>query len=475
MDSLSGSQAVAPRAGAFPLPRLGAGLRLFAPGLSGRRHLPAIPLWQAAGVATVNFVLLAPWTLVMQTTFEWWLRHNSGRSIVFSMPLQIISIPGSRSNAPNDWLGLFSAVTQADCLQLRHVPALELIAPVGLLGVAWLCSIGMLFFMLLPLAARPGSNRACVYHVLKVSLLGTNALHLIGLVLAAFCMVGARRGWDLEGFVGAVRGVAMFCAVAIYGVIALASASKIEYRAAHELPQPQEPRCEFCGYSLLFAPLEGRCPECGRPVIDSLGEHARQPTAWEQAPQWWNPWAVAALACAVVFRPRQLFSHMLAGQGKAAAERWLVLCITLVAGAAFWIVPLMLRIVQGKTALNDPQTLIGAFVMGVIWAGLGLMMVGIETGGVAIVAHFRGQHVDLGAAAKVTAYASILLLFWVLLGGAHLTAALLVTDQSWWLRLKPPMRWWIGYGSLTAAQIGGLVWFEMTVYRGLSVVRWANR
>lgn len=46
--------------------------------------------------------------------------------------------------------------------------------------------------------------------------------------------------------------------------------------------QDRQPRCEACGYSLISLPLEGRCPECGALVADSLPER-RQPPAFAAA------------------------------------------------------------------------------------------------------------------------------------------------------------------------------------------------
>ncbi len=49
--------------------------------------------------------------------------------------------------------------------------------------------------------------------------------------------------------------------------------------------QHQPPLCEFCGYNLSTMPLEARCPECGEPVIESLGPQVRPGTAWQQRAQ----------------------------------------------------------------------------------------------------------------------------------------------------------------------------------------------
>jgi hypothetical protein len=46
--------------------------------------------------------------------------------------------------------------------------------------------------------------------------------------------------------------------------------------------EPFAPRCDDCGYLLIHLPLEGRCPECGTPIADSLPGGRRQPTGWHR-------------------------------------------------------------------------------------------------------------------------------------------------------------------------------------------------
>ena len=45
-------------------------------------------------------------------------------------------------------------------------------------------------------------------------------------------------------------------------------------------PRSLDPMCDSCGYSLVGASDDGRCPECGRLVMDSLGPDARQGPVW---------------------------------------------------------------------------------------------------------------------------------------------------------------------------------------------------
>jgi hypothetical protein len=53
-------------------------------------------------------------------------------------------------------------------------------------------------------------------------------------------------------------------------------------RLAPRVPETTDLLCEACGYVLKGLPDTGRCPECGTPIADSIGNH-RQPPAWELA------------------------------------------------------------------------------------------------------------------------------------------------------------------------------------------------
>lgn len=70
-------------------------------------------------------------------------------------------------------------------------------------------------------------------------------------------------------------------------------------------PIPRPPTCEACGYNLTTIPMESRCPECGEPVMHSLGPNTRCGTPWQRRTEvgrlaaWWR--------CCVdsISRPRQ--------------------------------------------------------------------------------------------------------------------------------------------------------------------------
>jgi hypothetical protein len=86
-------------------------------------------------------------------------------------------------------------------------------------------------------------------------------------------------------------------------------------RLAPRVPEMTDLLCEACGYVLKGLPDSGRCPECGTPIADSIGNH-RQPPAWESAERW----GFLRTSVEVLFRPTH-FYRTLAVRGSVPAAR----------------------------------------------------------------------------------------------------------------------------------------------------------
>ncbi len=85
-------------------------------------------------------------------------------------------------------------------------------------------------------------------------------------------------------------------------------------------PPDRPPTCEKCGYNLTAARMDGHCPECGVPVVLSLGPDVRPGTPWQRraAGGRWRAWYKCARDA--VLRPRS-FGRQIQVGGRASDHR----------------------------------------------------------------------------------------------------------------------------------------------------------
>ena len=431
--------------------------------------------WRAALVGLVNMAALPFWGLAFLVMWRFW---DEG--------LTSFTSPGARGVMARAWAPL-----RTDLSLVFNRGTYATASAIAIYGLLTVLAVALVFFVLLPFAARPGSNRACVAHVARAALLATAYVHLWMAALTGTIAVMILRHVQ-PGSEWMPPVFAVICGLALLSVWSLIRAIRVDYRAPADLPPEKTPQCDECGYDLHMSDPAGRCPECGRPVAQSLDPVHRQPTAWERDPRVTGLALIRQQTREVIRRPRELFFGMPTMTGQPAAQRWLILWMTVVGGIVFWTVPAMTLLLRfGKAGRGSPlwirqapegiewsstlvlTVLIGGAAMAILWAIFGMMMVGVETAGVVAVAHFRKQSVPLASAAKVTCYAAPLMAMWSILGGLQILG-LIFAYQRGWLYLHPQAEQVVLVVSTSVAHIGGLRWFEWTVYRGLRAIQYAN-
>jgi hypothetical protein len=337
------------------------------------------------------------------------------------------------------------------------------------------------YFVILPFGARPGPNKPVMRHAARTVLLGSGLVHWWGIayvatfVIYASVHVPSNISFDYSKIVSPLLLVLFFLSLWTLAVLVLAV--RREYRGPKDFPEPHDPWCDDCGYILTGIDPAGRCPECGRHIADSLGAGSRLPTPWESNPRFRHLRVVGSQIAAVVHHPRRLFFSMPTLTGQNAAQRWLLASILLLFVLALPIVPVLYLAFDAEWNL---ALIAGSMAMALVWAVFGLMMVGIETAGIATFSRLRGQVVYLATSAKVTAYSAILMVPWIFLGGAQLIAFTYLANQHQngiqrLFHVGPRGEQVVLALSLAAAHIGGLLWYELTVYRGIRAIQYANK
>jgi hypothetical protein len=93
--------------------------------------------------------------------------------------------------------------------------------------------------------------------------------------------------------------------------------------------------CEGCGYILNGLPPGGNCPECGKPISESIGDH-RSFSAFEESPSFFN---FIRTTLAIIFTTRKFYLNLITRKVTLAAVHFydfhILLASALFAFAAF--------------------------------------------------------------------------------------------------------------------------------------------
>lgn len=256
---------------------------------------------------------------------------------------------------------------------------------------------------------------------------------------------------------------------------------------AHPTSSPPAPRrgcrsdsllCESCGYTLDNLPVEARCPECGRPVASSRPE-ARPGSPWQRRP---GPISWVATNGAALRRPDALAATLRPERSRGTA----LAVLNCLLAAAILVAPFPGVLVgdpirAARAAGPWAEWLAAAWVIplqvGCVVALL-LALTALEAAGLTFWARRRGARMLGVYAWQVCAHATIA---WVLAGvlmlvGLAVWRNLLHFGLSPWFERQPGIAGTIARALFPAAGLlAGLLAFEIMVWRGGRVCRFAGR
>jgi hypothetical protein len=138
-------------------------------------------------------------------------------------------------------------------------------------------------------------------------------------------------------------------------------------RVAPVVPDESDLLCEGCGYTLKGLPLTGNCPECGKPIQQSVGHH-RLPIEWEN----WQRRSFRIFVrttLAVIFRPAHFFQtlqtrRLNSGDSTFALIHWIIVSLLF---ACVAIAHLLNLTVSARPALGMWLGLIPLLALVILW------------------------------------------------------------------------------------------------------------
>lgn len=225
--------------------------------------------------------------------------------------------------------------------------------------------------------------------------------------------------------------------------------------------------CEKCGYVIEGLDQSGNCPECGKPIAESLPER-RVGTPWQQSPgvgslvrTWWM----------TLRHPLRTLDVMRVDGLKATSLRWTTILIAAC-------IPAPLSFTVWIESGGNVLWFTGFFVLTPLLLTMGLILLTrLEAEGLCFFSKRRHGRLDRRASLTVVSHGCV---GWLIVStGVLLGTVLLWLTATSALRDRPTgVTNFFGLGALTFLSLTpllGFLFFETFAYLGLRRCKYANR
>lgn len=245
--------------------------------------------------------------------------------------------------------------------------------------------------------------------------------------------------------------------------------------------------CERCGYSIEGLPRETNCPECGRPVVESLLE-ARPGSPWQQRPDL-RGWAATVALC---LRSPRLAARTLrietelSGKLRRINIRAAAALLTVLPAATYTTqllrgeAPYSMRELTWPWAETAIQWLGLAGLLVLWWVALSLTLAaltGTETWGIRSYGRLHAKRITPAVARTITAHATVGWVVAALFVSGGFLLGMLAYEVAMHHDVQP-LRGVMMLAPIwmpTILGLVGLLAFESIVYLGVLNCKFANR
>ncbi len=241
--------------------------------------------------------------------------------------------------------------------------------------------------------------------------------------------------------------------------------------------------CENCGYNLATIPMESRCPECGTPVLASLGDDVRPGSPWEHRAQLGRPRAWAKSCFMPILRPGRFGRLIRATVRPTGLLPFLTLhAAAIVPIAALSVLCTVLWLAPGNIAEDDRAQIATVGVcFGLACGALAVLASTFMAHVVGVILGLRAGRNLIPAAMQVGTYLMGYVVLWATVGAAWTSCTIAMLTKEVFRDFARSLGDMRTYGELYALifwatpNVAAFVLYVSLLVRGTSAAKYANR